>query len=85
MYKVTDSKINISFWTNPDNYINIVPQMSKEISSNFDYKYRRHLIENRESNCNIAIDNNILCNNKTLNSDIFPNNKTMRNITFTDY
>ena len=38
---ITKDRVNISFRVGVDNYSNMVPQISKEIISNFSYKYER--------------------------------------------
>ena len=39
-YSVTKDKVNLSFRAGLPNYTNMVPQLSKEIHSNFNYEYK---------------------------------------------
>ena len=39
-YSVTKDKVNMSFRVGVDNYTNMVPQLSKDIHSNFSYQYQ---------------------------------------------
>ena len=41
LYAVGESKVNLSFRPELDNYTTMIPQISKEICSNFSYNYRR--------------------------------------------
>ena len=43
-YSVSKDKVNLSFRIGVDNYTNMVPQLSKEIHSNFNYQYRRRSV-----------------------------------------
>ena len=86
MYKVAASKVNLSFQSTPDNYTNMIPQISKETYSNFAHKYRRRSTVDRRSDRNIPIDNKIICDSEPLHSDLHSNNNnTSGDITITDY
>ena len=86
IYKVSEGKVNLSFRSTKDNYINMIPQISKEIYANFDHKYRRRLTVNRRSDRNIPIDNNIICNSEPLDSALLSNNNnTSGDIIITAY
>ena len=54
LYAVGESKVNLSFRPELDNYTTMIPQISKEISSNFSYNYRRRATEDRRSSCNVT-------------------------------
>ena len=60
LYIVGKVKVNLSFRKELDNYTLMLPQISKEISSNFSYKYKRRATVHRRSNRNAS--------NTTINS-----------------
>ena len=60
LYIVGKAKVNLSFRKELDNYTLMLPQISKEISSNFNYKYKRRATVDRRSNRNAS--------NTTINS-----------------
>ena len=43
-HSVSKDKVNLSFRIGVDNYTNMVPQLSKEIHSNFNYQYKRRSV-----------------------------------------
>ena len=53
LYAVGDLKVNLSFRPNLDNYTMMIPQISKEINSNFNCKYRRRATVDRRSSRNL--------------------------------
>ena len=52
LYIVGKAKVNLSFRPELDNYTLMLPQISKEIASNFSYKYKRRATVDRRSNRN---------------------------------
>ena len=50
-------KINLSFRLDVDNFANMVPQISKEILSNFSYKYNRRATNTRQTGRIISLSN----------------------------
>ena len=43
---IPKDKVQLSFWSEVDNFENMVPQISKEILSNFRYKYKQRATNN---------------------------------------
>ena len=54
LYAVGESKVNLSFRPELDNYTTMIPQISKEICSNFSYNYRRRATQDRRSSRNVT-------------------------------
>ena len=53
LYAVGNSKVNLSLRPDLDNYTMMIPQISKEINSNFNCKYRRRATVDRRSSRNL--------------------------------
>ena len=51
---ISKDKIQLSFRSGVDNFTNMVPQISKEILSNFSYKYQRRATNNRRTGRSIS-------------------------------
>ena len=53
LYTVGDSSVNLTFRTELDNFTWMIPQISKEINSNFSCKYRQRATVDRRSSRNL--------------------------------
>ena len=51
---ISKDKIQLSFRSGVDNFANMVPQISKEILSNFSYKYKRRATNTRRAGRSIS-------------------------------
>ena len=57
-YKVTNHRLNLSFRSYSkidDNYVNMLPHISKEINGNFNVEYKRRTTSQRRSNRNLHL------------------------------
>ena len=80
---ISKDKINMSFRVGQDNITNLVPQISKEILSNFSYKYKRRATNTRRTGRTIPHNDRLLSIDNTIRPRV--GDDTLDGVTFSNY